>query len=533
MSKPPTIHGEQIPLHKSAIGDRQSAIRPPCRLTITACETTPLTAIGTRRPEDVFGAFCRDTGAILLLSGGAHEADHSFLCLHPAAILRLDGERTSLVMGDGSAATADPLEFIDGFVTANCGRFPDGPFPAGAVGYLSYDYRTRIEAVPCAKPGAKGLPDAYYAFPGIILTFRHKDASWIITRLAYAFDGKPLPEPPTVDAVTRQALNPPDLPFPSIDPRAMTNSMDQAAHHAAVERTRRHIIDGDIYQANIARQFAIPIQGEPYPLFRAVFDKNPAPFFAFLNCGDHQILSSSPELLLKVTDGVAVSKPIKGTAPRGATPAADRSARTALERSVKDAAELNMIVDLVRNDLGRVCAAGSVAVHGHREVRAYTNVFHTHSTVTGRLRPGVPPGQVIRALFPGGSITGCPKVRSMEIIDAIEPVRRHIYTGSIGYVTANGDMQFNIAIRTGLVHGGKLFFSVGGGIVYDSVPEREFVETEDKAGTWIAVIRGVGKSLLRPILRLGASEGRQGFGGQAQGSHSRKAGFRTNTKPKC
>ncbi len=125
-------------------------------------------------------------------------------------------------------------------------------------------------------------------------------------------------------------------------------------------------------------------------------------------------------------------------------------------------------------------------------MRAYTNVFHTHSTVTGRVRTDATPGAVIRAMFPGGSITGCPKVRSMEIIDAIEPVSRHVYTGSIGYVTAGGDMQFNIAIRTGLVHGGRLFFSVGGGIVYDSIPEREFAETEDKAATWLEVIKSVG-----------------------------------------
>ncbi|HYQ25569.1 MAG TPA: bifunctional anthranilate synthase component I family protein/class IV aminotransferase, partial [Polyangiaceae bacterium] len=199
--------------------------------------------------------------------------------------------------------------------------------------------------------------------------------------------------------------------------------------------------------------------------------------------GDHQIVSTSPERFLKLGNGSVETRPIKGTRPRGKTPAEDDALRAELLESAKEDAELSMIVDLLRNDLGKVCRPGSVRVLEHKRLEAYQNVYHLVSTVKGELDPGLDAVDLLRATFPGGSITGCPKIRAMEIIDELEPVRRHIYTGSIGYLGFDGTMDLSIAIRTATFTGGKVVFSVGGGIVFDSDPASEFEETLHKGRT--------------------------------------------------
>jgi len=222
---------------------------------------------------------------------------------------------------------------------------------------------------------------------------------------------------------------------------------------------------------------------------RSLYTINPAPFFAFINAKDHQIVSTSPERLV-LQDGRQVeSRPIKGTRPRGKTPEADAALAAALKNSPKDDAELSMIVDLLRNDIGKVCAAGSVHVTDHKRLEAYHNVYHLVSTVVGMLDPGKGSVDLIKAVFPGGSITGCPKVRAMEIIDELEPNRRHIYTGSIGYISFHDTMDLSIAIRTATVHNGRILFSVGGGVVYDSIASDEFEETLHKGETLLSACR--------------------------------------------
>jgi para-aminobenzoate synthetase component 1 len=258
----------------------------------------------------------------------------------------------------------------------------------------------------------------------------------------------------------------------------------------AVDRIREYIAAGDVYQVNMSQRFEMDFDGDTFSLFKTLYNNNPAPFFAYINAGNHQIVSTSPERFLLQTGEKVETRPIKGTRPRGTTPVEDKRLGRELEQSKKDDAELSMIVDLLRNDIGKVCKAGSVRVAEHKRLEAYKNVFHLVSIVEGRLDEGRDAIDLLRATFPGGSITGCPKIRTMEIIDELEPNRRHIYTGSIGYISFHNTMDLSIAIRTATIFNGKIFFSVGGGIVFDSEPHDEFEETIHKGRTLMEVFKG-------------------------------------------
>jgi len=448
---------------------------------------SPFPELRGKSPEQVFAPFSEEKGAMLLLSGGETDAEYSYVCLDPAAFLVHKNGETVMDFLTEQVPVENPLECIDRFACAHGPRIEEPVFTGGAVGYISYGYRTRIEKVPDANPGAEGLPDIFFSFPSVLLVYAHTDRSWSCISLSYSWNEKPLKPGRDFADIYRTFSSYAPAPFPDIDTGSLKSDFSEEEHIRAVEKTREYIINGDIYQANIARRFSIPVSGNPYPLFLEIFRRNPAPFFSFLNCGDHYILSSSPELLLKTSGDYVESKPIKGTAPRSADSDLDTQFRNGLMASTKDEAELSMIVDLIRNDLGKICTKGSVKIKDHREMQAYSNVYHTLTTVYGKLEKEAYPSRIIKALFPGGSITGCPKIRAMEIIDEVEKSARHIYTGSIGYISARGTMELNIAIRTALIFRETLFFSAGGGIVYDSDPKKEFDETTDKAATWLEV----------------------------------------------
>lgn len=249
----------------------------------------------------------------------------------------------------------------------------------------------------------------------------------------------------------------------------------------AVTRAREYIAAGDIFEVNLSQRLQTQLTVEPWELYRRLRQVNPAPFAAYLPLREGTIASASPERFLRVSQGQVETRPIKGTRPRGRTPAEDAALRQELWNSAKDRAELVMIIDLERNDLGRVCQVGSVRVPELFALEEYATVFHLVSTVTGTLQPGRDMVDLWRATFPGGSITGAPKVRSMEIIEELEPVRRSVYTGAIGYLGFDGEADWNIVIRTFLLAGGQAYFQVGGAVTADSEPEREYQETLDKA----------------------------------------------------
>ena len=257
----------------------------------------------------------------------------------------------------------------------------------------------------------------------------------------------------------------------------------------AVDRVRKYIAAGDVFQVNLSQRFEADLKIPPYELYKRLRMVNPAPFASYLNFQGVTIVSASPERFLKVEGDLVETRPIKGTRPRGKDPVEDGRLAQELTHSTKDRAENVMIVDLERNDLGRVCRYGTVNVTELAILETFPTVFHLTSTVVGRLRRGKNNIDLLKATFPGGSITGAPKVRAMEIIDEMEPTKRSVYTGSIGYLSFNEDMDINIVIRTFLTKEGKAYFNVGGGIIYDSDSETEYMETLDKAKALIRALQ--------------------------------------------
>jgi para-aminobenzoate synthetase component 1 len=272
----------------------------------------------------------------------------------------------------------------------------------------------------------------------------------------------------------------------------ISSTFSRDAFLTAVARTREYVLAGDIFQANLSQRLESAITDHPFELYRRLRARNPAPFAAYFDFGDAVAVSASPERFLCLDGDAVETRPIKGTSARGENPRHDAALGAALFESEKDRAENVMIVDLLRNDLSKVCRDHSVEVPELCRIESYATVQHLVSTVVGRLQPGLGPVDLLRATWPGGSITGAPKVRAMEIIAKLEPTRRGVYTGSIGYFSFGGAIDTSIAIRTFVVTGGRACFQAGGGIVADSDPAREYDETLDKARGLVAALEGAG-----------------------------------------
>ena len=291
------------------------------------------------------------------------------------------------------------------------------------------------------------------------------------------------------------------------------STFSRDGYQSAIKSVQEHIRRGDIFQANLSQRWSLALDPATSDagtiarsLYAALAAVSKAPFAACFDAGNHAIASASPELFLDVRDRRVTTRPIKGTRPRGICPAEDDGFAAELMASAKDRAENVMIVDVVRNDLGRVCEAGTVTVPELCGLESFPQVFHLTSTVTGTLREGVDAFDLLRAAFPGGSISGAPKIRAMEILESLEPVRRHIYTGSLGYVDWSGDAAWNIAIRTALLTPLALHFSAGGGITADSISEAEYLETLHKAeGMRLALGRVLGPIRLDAMARGAAA----------------------------
>jgi len=371
------------------------------------------------------------------------------------------------------------------------------PFWGGAVGYFGYDLCHFIEDLPRTTVDDIGMPDLYMALYDAVYAYDEA------TQVGYVLStGLPAPvgSERRMQAQVRaeQLLDwiqsagetgrSSDVPATSAD---LQSNFTRAEYLAAVGRTKEYIAAGDIFQANISQRFHAPLQISPWELYVRLRQINPAPFAAYLDYGTGYVVSASPEKFLEVSDGWVQTRPIKGTRPRGDTPAEDQRLAQELLASEKDNAELMMIVDLERNDLGRVCRFGTVRVPELMVLDSYPTVHHLVATVTGQLAEGCDNIDLMRAVFPGGSITGAPKVRSMEIIDELEPTQRGVYTGSIGYLGFAGQMQLSIVIRTIIATGGTAYYQVGGGIVADSQPDAEYQATLDKGKALAEALREV------------------------------------------
>ena len=360
------------------------------------------------------------------------------------------------------------------------------PFQGGIAGYLSYDWGADLERVrrPPEGAGAGGgepdVPDEVLGLYDWTIAWDHAvRRSWIIAwtadRLAWVRER--LGRPSRSASVFRR--RPP--------PSAVESNFTRPEFEAAVARIRDYIAAGDVYQVNLAQRFRSAFTGPPLELYRRLRARSPAPFGAYLALGDLTVASISPErfLRLEAATGAAEARPIKGTRPRGATPAEDAALAAALTASEKDRAENVMIVDLLRNDLGKVCRPGSVCVPELYALESHPTVHHLVSTVTGALADAADAFDLLRAAFPGGSITGAPKIRAMEIIAELERAPRGVYCGAIGYISVSGDMDSNIPIRTVVLQDGVASFHAGAGIVWDSDPRAEYDETLAKARAMI------------------------------------------------
>ncbi|HCI44979.1 MAG TPA: aminodeoxychorismate synthase component I [Candidatus Omnitrophica bacterium] len=370
------------------------------------------------------------------------------------------------------------------------GRQTVTPFAGGIVGYLGYDYGLYQEKIkPRAKDDLK-LPDAVFGFYDRVLTVDHHTRKLHVTSSGWPEKNKASREKRAaarLEEIERalkrgtQYLIPDELSI--VSPFKSNFTKDE--YLATVRKVLDHIAAGDIYQLNLSQRFTYDMAGEsvdPLEIYRVLRQLSPVSSGGYFDAGALKLISNSPEMFLRLRDGKVQTRPMKGTRPRGLGLSEDRRLREEIEQSAKDQAELLMVTDLERNDLGKVCDYGSVRVKEMRAVEEYKYVFQATSTVEGALRRGKDCFDLIEACFPGGSITGCPKIRAMEIIEELEPVRRGPYTGSMGYIDFAGNMDLNILIRT-LIHcGQKIHFQVGGGIVADSTPEGEYEETLVKAG---------------------------------------------------
>ena len=453
---------------------------------------------------------------------GTRLGRYSFLMAGPVMIVRAEGKTVSLLepgTGRERVEQGDLVSVLRAalapFAALPVADLP--PFQGGAAGFLAYDWGRSLERLPANRYQDLDLPDALVGVYDWVLAWDHaRSSAWIIStglpetepearyrraqararevRARLERPAPPAETPPRSSDGARQSgpgpVRPPAPAAPSHPVEggwwggalSLRSSFTRADYLAAVERVREYIRAGDIFQANLSQRFETDLGEPPWSYYLRLRARNPAPFAAFMELPGASILSASPERFLHVgVDGAVETRPIKGTRPRGVGPEHDAALGAALTESAKDRAENLMIVDLMRNDLSRVCLPGTVRVPELFTLERYATVHHLVSTVVGQLEPGLDALDLLRAAFPGGSITGAPKLRAMEIIAELEPSSRGVYCGSIGYWSLTGELDTSIAIRTALEQRGRIYFSAGGGIVADSDPEQEYLETLHKA----------------------------------------------------
>ena len=417
---------------------------------------------------------------------------YSFLGYDPFLIFKNQGKRNEIIRGNSiELVKGNPFDILKTlFSKYRLITPPDmPPFLGGAVGYFSYDLKHFVEKLPSQSKEDITIPLCFLAFYDTVIIFDHfTDQTWI-SSTGLPEESEHLKQ---LRAKTRmkelcQKLSTGKIPAPSRQhslnrkiPINLESNFTRDEYLQSVLKVKDYIAAGDIYQANLSQRFSATVPTQPFDLYKTLRTLNPAPFAAYLKCGDNSIISSSPERFLRLSGKSVETRPIKGTRPRGKDRVEDEQLKQALLTSPKDRAELIMIVDLERNDLGRVCEYGTVKVPELITLETYATVFHLVSTITGRLKEDKDHIDCIKATFPGGSITGAPKIRAMEIIDELEPTRRNIYTGSIGYIGFNQQTDLNIVIRSILYCNGNVHFQVGGGIVADSDPASEYEETLHK-----------------------------------------------------
>ncbi len=480
---------------------RESFLTAPCPIPLAT--VLPLPACST------FDLYERLTGTdrcpVLLESGRGAEGGqrYSLLAADPSWIFRATGSQLDWVgrNADRITRTGSPLLALQDLFRRMTVPRPPGfpPFYGGAVGYLGYDVARWFERLPRQAPDDHGLPDLELAFFDTAAVADHQEKKlWLIY---CPFGERFLKEPrealykegvSRLERLDARLSGPPPTDRPPAPQTYLriAPGQDEQDYTTRVRRCLEYIAAGDIYQANLSHRFMVDLGGRsPRSIYQHLRSINPSPFAALLELPDVTLVGCSPERLVRLTGTEVETRPIAGTRPRGLTPEEDRRLSEDLLMNGKERAEHLMLVDLERNDLGRVCAYGSVRVDEFMVVERYSHVSHIVSNIRGTLAPGRDALDLVRAVFPGGTVTGVPKVRCMAIIDELEPVRRGPYTGSLGYFSPNGDLDLNIIIRTLVIADGRASLHVGAGIVADSDPAREYQETLFKAEALLKALR--------------------------------------------
>jgi len=475
----------------------------------------------TADPAEVCARFL-DLPYLLFLDSAATQhpdAHYSFLTADPLRVVRSKGASTEIRNapgGDWTPVEGDALRVARALLPAEPTEPIPGlpPFQGGIAGYIGYDWSAVLELLPRPRYDDLAIPDVVLGLYDWVIAWDHRiGTAWLIsTGLPESGDAQERRARERMElvrerlggrrgsgagalwaggqrgggqTVTRAGAAPsyPVVGIEGADRIGLRSTFTHRGYLDAVGRVREYIVAGDIFQANLSQRFQCRWDEAPFHLYRRLRQLNPAPFAAYLGFGELAVLSASPERFLRLDEDRRriETRPIKGTRPRGLGPMHDAALGRALAESEKDRAENVMIVDLLRNDLSRVCRPGTVRVPELFALEHHPTVHHLVSTVVGEIEPGSGAFELIRAAFPGGSITGAPKVRAMQIIAELEPTQRGVYCGSIGYVSATGAMDTSIVIRTYLARDGQVYFQAGGGIVTDSDPELEYGETLDKA----------------------------------------------------
>ncbi len=496
-SPPLSSPGRSYSLTREEFRDRaQTANLIPLYADILADMETPVSA---------YRKMARGDYGFLLESveGGERLARYSFLGSEPFMVLRTQGSHVEIEedgaverfeMAPGEDALHILQRLMERYTWSDDPRLP--PFVGGAVGALAYDLVRYFERLPNATVNDLDLPDALLMFTHGLVIFDHvKHHVRVLANTRITDDGPDAAYDRAVLRIEemisrlRGPLPPTDAPPPTAPaPLEVTSNVEKADFLRTVERVKEYIAAGDIIQCVPSQRFTAPLTADPFDAYRALRSVNPSPYLYYLKARDIHVVGSSPEILATEKDRQVVVRPIAGTIRRGATPEEDARLAEQLLADEKERAEHIMLVDLGRNDIGRVCEYGSVRVDELMVIEKYSHVQHIVSNVTGRLAEGKTAYDLLRATFPAGTLTGAPKIRAMEIIEELEPTRRGFYGGAIGYFSYSGSMDTAITIRTVVIRGNQAYIQAGGGVVADSVPENEYQESVNKAR---AVVRAL------------------------------------------
>ncbi len=426
------------------------------------------------------------------VQGGEKWGRYSIIGLPCQTVLRVHGHQIRLYQDDviiEEQQVEDPLAWIESFYARykviEDERLPR--FNGGLVGYFGYDTIRYIEPKlgDCPNPDPLGVPDILLMVSDEIVVFDNLSGKLYVVLYV---------DPGLSDAYQRgqQRLDQLFARLQETPPRQaqarsikihendFVSGFPREGFETAVERARQYIVDGDVMQVVLSQRLSIPFEAQPLDLYRALRSLNPSPYMFYLDLGDFHVVGSSPEILVRVEDDMVTVRPIAGTRPRGRTEEQDRALEQDLLTDPKELAEHLMLIDLGRNDVGRIAQTGSVKVTEKMVIERYSHVMHIVSNVNGRIKPGMSAMDVLRATFPAGTVSGAPKIRAMEIIDELEPVKRGVYAGAVGYLSWSGNMDTAIAIRTAVIKDNQLHIQAGAGIVYDSIPRNEWDETMNK-----------------------------------------------------